>query len=68
MRVESGVTWLGGYMTERTSKAKKKAAPKRDRAWSERKVAEPKAELDKLLPDRKEQLRRELETGGDREQ
>jgi hypothetical protein len=43
-------------------KPKKKAAPKKDRAWFERKVAELKAELDKLPADRQEQLRRELES------
>jgi len=38
----------------------KKAVPKKDRAWFERKVAELKAELEKLPADRQEQLRREL--------
>jgi hypothetical protein len=42
-----------------SGKPKPKAA--KDRAWFERKVAELKAELDKLPPDRKDQLRRELE-------
>ena len=41
----------------------KKAAPKRDRAWFERKVAELKAELEKLPADRQEHLARELEEG-----
>jgi hypothetical protein len=46
----------------RTSgKPKTKAAPKRDREWFERKVAELKAELDTLPADRQEQLKRELE-------
>jgi hypothetical protein len=40
---------------------KPKAAAEKDRAWFERKVAELKAELDKLPPDRQEQLRRKLE-------
>jgi hypothetical protein len=40
---------------------KTKAAPKKDREWFERKVAELKAELDKLPADRQEQLKRELE-------
>ena len=44
-----------------TSKPKKKAAPKKDREWFEQKVAELKAELDKLPADRQEQLRRKLE-------
>jgi hypothetical protein len=48
-------------MTKRTSKAKK-TAPKEDRAWFERKVAELKAELEKLPADRQEQLKQELET------
>jgi len=48
-------------------KPKTKAAPK-DRAWFERKVAELKAELDKLPADRQEQLRRELEDEPEREQ
>ena len=47
---------------------KTKAAPNKDRAWFERKVAELKAELDKLPADRQEQLRRELEDEGDRKQ
>jgi hypothetical protein len=47
-------------MKRRTGKAKK-AAPKKDRAWFERKVAELKAELEKLPADRQEQLKRELE-------
>ena len=44
-------------------KPKKTAAPK-DRDWFERKVAELKAELEKLPADRQEQLRRELEDEG----
>lgn len=47
-------------------KPKKKAA--KDQAWFERKVAELKAELDKLPADRQEQLRRELEDEPEREQ
>jgi hypothetical protein len=42
--------------------------PKKDRAWFERKVAELKTELEKLPVDRQEQLKRELESEGDREQ
>jgi hypothetical protein len=49
-------------------KPKTKAAPKKDRAWFERKVAERKAELNKLPPDRQEQLRRELEDEPERKQ
>ncbi|HYW46951.1 MAG TPA: hypothetical protein VE959_29060 [Bryobacteraceae bacterium] len=49
-------------MTRRTGKAKTKAAPKTDRAWFERKVAELKAELEKLPADRQEQLTKDLET------
>jgi hypothetical protein len=37
------------------------SAPKKDRAWFERKVAELKTELEKLPADRQEQLRRELD-------
>jgi len=48
-------------------KPKTKAAPKKDRAWFERKVAELNAELDKLPADRQEQLRRELEDEPERE-
>lgn len=44
-------------------KAKKKAAAKKDRAWFDRKVAELRAELEKLPADRQEQLRRELDEG-----
>jgi hypothetical protein len=40
---------------------KSKAASKKDRAWFERKVAELKAELDKLAADRQEQFKRDLE-------
>jgi hypothetical protein len=43
---------------------KKKATPKKDRAWFEHKVAELKAELEKLPADRQEQFRRELEEEG----
>jgi len=46
-------------MKKRIGKSKK-AAPKQDRAWFERKVAELKTELEKLSADRQEQLRREL--------
>jgi hypothetical protein len=49
-------------------KLKTKAAPKKDRAWFERKVAELKAELEKLPADRQEQLRRELQEEGEGEQ
>ena len=54
-------------MKKRTGKAKN-TGPKKDRAWFERKVAELKAELEKLAADRQEQLRRELEHEGDRKQ
>jgi len=49
-------------------KAKKKTAPKKDQAWFERKVAELKTELEKLPADRQEQLKRELEGKGEREE
>jgi hypothetical protein len=48
-------------MKKRSGKAKKKAAPRKDLAWFERKVAELRAMLAKLPADRREQLRRELE-------
>ena len=44
---------------KRTAKTKSKP-PKRDQAWFERKVAELKAELEKLPVDRQEELMREL--------
>jgi hypothetical protein len=47
---------------------KKKAAAKKDRVWFERKIAELKTEVGRLPADRQEQLRRELEGEGDREQ
>jgi ribosome-interacting GTPase 1 len=53
-------------MKKRIVKAEKKT--KKDRAWFERKVAELKTELEKLPADRQEQLRRELEDEGDRNQ
>ena len=49
-------------MKKRTGK---QAAPKPDRAWFEQKVAELKAELEKLPADRQEQLKRELEGTGE---
>ena len=54
---------MPGDMTKRTGKPKKKAAPKKDRAWFERKVSELKAELEKLPADRQERLEKDLETG-----
>jgi len=51
---------IRGRMKKRTGKAKK-AAPKKDRAWFERKVAELKTELENLPADRQEQLAKELE-------
>jgi len=48
-------------MTKPTGKAKKRAAPKKDRAWFEQKVAEMKAELDKLPADRQELMKRRLD-------
>ena len=54
-----------GHTTNRTVKAKKQGAPKKDRAWFEHKVAELKAELEKLPAERQEQLRRELNEGSE---
>ena len=51
-------------MKKRTGKAKT-TGPKKDRAWFERKVAELKTELESLLADRQEQLKRELEEGSE---
>jgi len=59
--VGSGGKIRAWRMKRRTGKTKKKAAPKKDQAWFERKVAELKTELEKLPTD---QLRRELEEGG----
>ncbi|MCC6486388.1 MAG: hypothetical protein IT364_02725 [Candidatus Hydrogenedentes bacterium] len=58
-------------MTRRkpTSRPRQPKMPMRkDRAWFERKVAELKAEAEKLTAERQEQLRRELEDEGDRKQ
>ena len=49
-------------MTGRAGKSKKTTAPKKDRVWFERKVAELKTDLEKLPADRQEQLKKELET------
>ena len=49
-------------MAKLAGNATNKAAPKMDRAWFERKVAELRTELEKLPADRQEQLRREQET------
>jgi len=53
-------------MKKRTSRPKKAAPGKQ--AWFERKVAELRAELEKLPAGRQEQLRRELEDEPEREQ
>ena len=45
----------------RKKSSKTKPATPKDRAWFERKVAELKAELEKLPADRLQQLKRELE-------
>ena len=52
-------------MSKRTDKPKKKAAPKKSAAWFRQKVAELKADLEKLPADRRELLRRELKGEGD---
>jgi hypothetical protein len=49
-------------MAKRNDKPKKKAASKKGAAWFRRKVAELKAELEKLPADRQQRLRRELES------
>ena len=43
--------------------AEAKSGEAKDQAWFERKVAELKAELERLPAERQEQLRRELERG-----
>ena len=48
-------------MAKRTDRPKKKAVPKKGRAWLRRKVAELKTELEKLPAGRQGQLLRELE-------
>jgi hypothetical protein len=52
-------------MKSRTGKAKNKAAPEKNRTWFERKVAELKAEIDRLPADRQETLRNDLNKGKD---
>jgi hypothetical protein len=52
-------------MRQRTHKAKN-TGPAENHEWFQRKVAELKAELEKLPVDRQEQLKRELEGEGDR--
>lgn len=47
-------------MAKRAGRARKKAGPKMNQAEFERKVAELKAELEKLPEDRLEQLERDL--------
>jgi hypothetical protein len=47
-------------MAKRTDKVKKRLTQKKDRAWFEGKVAELKAELDRLPVDRQANLEREL--------
>jgi hypothetical protein len=46
-------------MRKKTARAK--APPQRDQAWFERKVAGPRASLEKLPAERREQLEREFE-------
>jgi hypothetical protein len=48
-------------MTERIRKAKKNTTPKKDQTWFERKVAELKADLEKLPADRAGELLKRLE-------
>jgi hypothetical protein len=55
-------------MRKPIGKAKKTAGPKKDRVWFEQKVADLKAELEKLPLDRQEQLLRELEDEAERKQ
>jgi hypothetical protein len=52
-------------MRQRTHKTNN-TAPAANQEWFQRKVAELKAELEKLPVDRQEQLKRELEGEGDR--
>ncbi len=52
-------------MRQRTHKANN-TAPAANQEWFQRKVAELKAELEKLPVDRQEQLKRELEGEADR--
>jgi len=47
-------------MAKRAGKAKKRAAPKKDSAWFQRKVAELKNEVEKLPADRKEEFTRKF--------
>ena len=52
---------MSGKRKDSREAGKPKTKAAKDRAWFEWKVAELKAELDKLPADRQEQLRRELE-------
>jgi len=47
-------------MTKRRGEARR-AAPKKDQEWFRRKVAELKAELEKLPAERQEQFRQQIE-------
>lgn len=47
-------------MTKRTGKRKQKPIRKRDRVWFERKVAELKAEAERLPEARQDELKRKL--------
>jgi hypothetical protein len=51
---------------EEADRQPKKASPKKDEAWFRRKVAELKAELEKLPPERQEEFRRELQKDTER--
>jgi hypothetical protein len=57
---------MSGKRKDSRQAGKPKTVPK-DRAWFERKVAELKAELEKLPADRQAELRRELENEPERE-
>ena len=59
---------MSGKRKDSREAGKPKTKTAKDRTWFERKVAELKAELDKLPAHRQEQLRRELEDEGNREQ
>jgi len=52
-------------MTDRITDVKSSAATEKDPAWFNRKVAELKAELEKLPAERQEQFERELNEGSE---
>lgn len=68
-RVAEGGCHPTGRLHDKANwKSEEEGGAPKGQAWFERKVAELKAELEKLPADRQEQLKRELEGKGDRKQ